>query len=148
MKNFLLILMVMLIVDIPFIRTVLGPPYGGMINNIQGSPLGIGEISSMSQKVFSVAFVYLLMALGIRYFAYDRVANVLATNGPGLEWGKEAFMTAGLLGMLVYGVYAFTGFALFKNWWFSLAWADFVWGGTLFTLSVLGSTYLSNYLTL
>jgi len=125
-KHLFLYLVLLLVVDIPFLRFIFGEPYAKMVQAIQGTPMQI--IEGGWTKVTGVAGVYLLMALAILMFVRPRIED----NITALAWG-------GLLGSIIYGVYAFTAFALFTNWNLNLSLVDLVWGGVLFGIvSVLG----------
>jgi uncharacterized membrane protein len=67
------------------------------------------------------AFVcYALLIVGLNYFILYEQKTVL-----------EAF----LLGIIIYGVFDSTNYALFKQWKLSTAAMDMVWGGILFALT-------------
>jgi uncharacterized membrane protein len=52
----------------------------------------------------------------------------------------EAFM----FGIVVYGVYETTSFALLKKWKWKTVFVDTIWGGTLFYLTTFFTYYLSD----
>lgn len=74
----------------------------------------------MQVKLVPAAICYLLLILGLNYF-------ILSRHRPVYE--------AVLLGMLIYGVYDSTNYALFKKWDWKLAVMDGLWGGVLLGLT-------------
>ncbi len=65
----------------------------------------------------SIVMVYLLMISGILYFI---VLSPAASSG--------VFLKGALLGLVVYGVYDFTNYAILKDWTFKVLVADVLWG--------------------
>jgi len=82
------------------------------IEDIQQTPLNINILSTIS--------VYLLLVLGLHYFIIQPNKGV-----------KDAF----LLGIVIYGVYEFTNFALFTKWKLLTVLMDTFWGGCLFAIT-------------
>jgi uncharacterized membrane protein len=95
----------LLLVDLPWLM-VSAPYVGGMIQRIQGSPL---KLSYLPAIIVYLALGYLL----------------LQTKTP-----LEAFY----MGAATYAVYDFTNLATLKNYDFSFALVDTLWGGVLFAL--------------
>jgi len=73
------------------------------------------------------ALCYVLMLIGINYFIIKPRRSV-----------SDAF----LLGIIIYGVYETTNYALFKNWSILSVIIDTLWGGVLFGTT----TYIVNLL--
>jgi uncharacterized membrane protein len=48
---------------------------------------------------------------------------------------KRSIMDAFLLGLVIYTVYEFTSIAFLKNWYWSVAIIDSLWGATLFAIT-------------
>jgi uncharacterized membrane protein len=82
----------------------------------------------MQVKPAGAIVTYLILIFALNYFIIRRY------RGP-----EEAF----LLGLVIYGVFEGTNYAIFKKWPASLALMDTVWGGTLFA----ATTYLTHALT-
>lgn len=76
----------------------------------------------MSLKMEGAALCYLFLIFGLYYF-------ILKDN-------KSPF-DAFLLGLVIYGVYEATTYAIFKKWPLNLVIIDTLWGGTLFALTTL-----------
>ena len=74
-----------------------------------------------------VALCYIFLIAGINYFIIKPRKNI-----------SEAF----LLGIIIYGVYETTNYALFKNWSILTVIIDTLWGGLLFA----STTYIVNML--
>jgi uncharacterized membrane protein len=74
-----------------------------------------------------VALCYIFLITGINYFIIKPNKSV-----------SEAF----LLGIIIYGVYETTNYALFKNWSILTVLIDTLWGGILFA----STTYIINFL--
>lgn len=89
----------------------------------------IGRIENGEFDVFYPAALaaYVLMALGIVMFALPRVSNRLATVSAA-TWGA-------LLGLVVYGVYESTNLSVLKNYPFTFAVADVLWGTFAFAVT-------------
>ena len=86
--------------------------FNKQIFNIQKSPI---------QLRFSGAIIcYVLLIFGLYYFIISQNRNVF-----------DAF----LLGLVIYGVYESTNYALLKDWKFSTLIIDTLWGGILFGLT-------------
>ena len=102
----LLAAILLLLFDIPWLM-VSGPYVKSMIQRIQDSALQVQYIPAI--------IVYLAMAY-----------LILQTNTP-----LQAFYT----GMATYAVYDFTNLATLKNYDFSFALLDSLWGGTLFAIT-------------
>jgi uncharacterized membrane protein len=73
------------------------------------------------------AICYILLITGINYFIIKPRKSV-----------SDAF----LLGIIIYGVFETTNYALFKNWSLLTVLIDTLWGGLLFA----GTTYVVNLL--
>jgi uncharacterized membrane protein len=85
------------------------------IQNIQGSPMQLNFLGA--------ALCYLFLIIGLNYFIIKPRKSV-----------QDAF----LLGVIIYGVYETTNYAVFKKWSILTVFMDTLWGGVLFALT----TYL------
>jgi uncharacterized membrane protein len=87
------------------------------IQDVQGSPLKINYMGA--------ALCYVFLIIGINYFIIKPKKSV-----------QDAF----LLGLVIYGVYETTNYAIFKKWSLLTVFIDTLWGGILFALT----TYIVN----
>lgn len=93
--------------------------FDNQIKTIQGSPIKMNFLGA--------AICYILLIIGINYFIIKPHKSV-----------SDAF----LLGIIIYGVYETTNYALLKNWFFLTVIIDTLWGGLLFATT----TYIINLL--
>jgi uncharacterized membrane protein len=77
---------------------------------------------SMQIRVLGAIVCYTLLILGLYYF-------ILRTRRSPLD--------AFLLGLLVYGVFDSTNYAMFKKWDWKIAVMDTLWGGSVFALTTI-----------
>ena len=78
--------------------------------------------TAMQIRIEGALIVYLLLAIGLYYFI--------------IKQGRTA-LEAGLLGLVIYGTFDFTNYAMFKNYDIWIALMDTLWGTLLFTLTTL-----------
>lgn len=76
-----------------------------------------------------VFFAYLFIVFAINYF-------IILKN--------RSVFEAAILGIIIYGVYESTNYAVFKKWSANLAIMDTIWGGFLFALTTHITYVLSN----
>jgi uncharacterized membrane protein len=79
---------------------------------VQGSPIKMNFLGA--------ALCYIFLIAGINYFIIQPKKSV-----------QDAF----LLGLVIYGVYETTNYAIFKNWSIISVIVDTLWGGILFALT-------------
>lgn len=112
MKNFFIILSIMLLIDIIYLKSI-SLYFGKQISMIQNSP--------MILNIPSTILCYLFLGFGLYYF-------IIREN--------KSLLDAFLLGLVIYGVFETTNKALFSKWkWFTVL-IDTIWGGILFTLTM------------
>lgn len=99
--------LVMLGLDAAYL-SLIKEPYLQQIENIQ--------LTKPSVKMIGVFLSYTFMIFGINYFILQKKASLL-----------DAF----LFGLIIYGVYDATAYALFTKWSVNLAIIDTLWGGIL-----------------
>ena len=75
---------------------------------------------SMQIRVLGAIVCYTLLILGLYYFILRNRRSPL-----------DAF----LLGLMVYGVFDSTNYAMFKKWDWKIAMMDTLWGGTVFAIT-------------
>lgn len=92
--------------------TLMSKPFMEMVRKVQGAELTVRYSSAIACYVFLVG--------GLYYF-------ILKDRRPAFD--------AFLLGLVVYGVYDTTTYALIRNWRFDLAVIDTIWGGVLFYIT-------------
>lgn len=91
----------------------------------------LGELLTEKLKLLPALITYLLIVLGVVYFA------VL----PGLKEGNIAktIISAILFGLICYATYDLTNYSTIKDWPLKLTLVDIIWGGTISSLvSVVG----------
>lgn len=113
-KQLLLSGIIMLILDSFYLTTFSGY-FNKVVNHIQGEKIKFNIIGAI--------LCYLLLIYGINYFIIDP---------------RKPLMDAFILGIVIYGVFETTNYAIFKNWTLGALALDTLWGGILFTLT----TYL------
>jgi uncharacterized membrane protein len=120
MFDFLLLVSAIVFISIDFVYlNVMRSYFDNQIKSIQGSPIKMNYLGA--------AICYILLIIGINYFIIKPRKSV-----------SDAF----LLGIVIYGVYETTNYALFKNWSILTVIIDTLWGGLLFA----ATTYLVNLL--
>jgi uncharacterized membrane protein len=75
---------------------------------------------ALKVKIWPAVICYILLILGLYYF-------ILRTH--------RSIMEAFLFGVVIYGVYESTSYALLKKWDLSLAVMDTLWGGVIMALT-------------
>lgn len=115
---------ILLVLDFIWIGAYMKPRYGKMVTNIQGNPM------TTNSKYAVVA--YTLMILGLNIFVLPNIRK-----GHELE---DSLKYGFGFGVVVYGVYAFTAAAIFRDWSLQLSIADTIWGGMVYFLASYLST--------
>jgi len=110
MFDFLMLLsaIVMLSLDFVYLSTMKGY-FMNQVKNVQGSALKL--------NYFGAAICYVFLVAGLNYFIIKPRKSI-----------SDAF----LLGLVIYGVYETTNYALFSNWSIVSVIIDTLWGGLLF----------------
>ena len=120
MFNFLMLLSAIIFISLDFI-------YLQSIKNYFQKQVQSVQGTAMQVNYLGAALCYVFLIAGINYFIIKPNRSV-----------KDAF----LLGLVIYGVYETTNYALFKNWSAITVIIDTLWGGILFALT----TYIVNLL--
>ena len=121
-KTIILTAIIMLILDALYLNAI-GKAYSQQVAKIQRTVMNI--------KIEGAAVCYLFLIFGLYYFILK---------------DKKSVFDAFLLGMVIYGVYDATTYAVFKKWSPSLAALDTLWGGVLFALTTMLVYSISNFL--
>jgi uncharacterized membrane protein len=112
MFNILFLISAILFVVIDFAYLNLIKTYfENQVKTVQGSSLQVNFLGAI--------LCYIFLIFGLNYFIIK---------------SKRSPYDAFLLGILIYGVYETTNYALFKNWSIFTVFMDTLWGGTLFAL--------------
>lgn len=119
LSTILLIMVIMVLLDsvyLYFTKSI----FGELVAKIQRT--------AMQLRLEGAIIVYILLAVGLYYFIVK----------PGLSAWE-----AGLLGLVIYGTFDFTNYAMLKNYDLKIAIMDTVWGSLLFALTtlILGKVY-------
>jgi len=117
MNKLIISFIVLLVLDSLFIYTI-SSMFKQQIMDVQGSALQV--------NLLGVFLSYLFLIAGLNYFIINQGRSV-----------KDAFV----LGLVVYGVYESTSYALLKKWRIQTMMIDTLWGGVLFAIT----TYLTYY---
>ena len=92
--------------------------FGKQIKKVQQKPMKVNLVGAI--------LCYIILILGINYF---------------IIYQNKSILDAFLLGLLIYGVYETTNYALFSDWSVTTVMIDSIWGGILFALT----TYITRY---
>lgn len=120
MFNFLMLLSAIILITVDFF-------YLNVIKNYFLNQIKLVQGSEPKINYLGVALCYIFLITGINYFIIKPKKSV-----------SDAF----LLGMVIYGVYETTNYALLKNWSILTVFIDTLWGGLLFAFT----TYIINML--
>lgn len=118
MMVIIMILLTMLALDSVYLYMT-GSLFGQMVAKIQRT--------SMQIRFGGAAMVYLFLVMGLYYFI--------------IRPGRSVW-EAGLLGLVIYGTFDFTNYAMLKNYDIAIGIMDTMWGAILFATT----TYVVNYL--
>jgi len=118
-KTILVSSLVLLALDAVFLYVMSGK-FSSLIFDVQRSPIQLNPVGA--------GLCYLILIFGLYHF-------ILEPNKPILD--------AFLLGVVVYGVYETTSYAVLKKWKLSTVVMDTLWGGVLFA----STTYLTRLFT-
>ena len=113
MFNLLLLVSAIVLVSIDFI-------YLNLIKDYFGKQIESVQQKEVTVNYLGAAICYIFLIAGINYFIIKPNRSV-----------QDAF----LLGLVIYGVYETTNYALFKNWYILTVIIDTLWGGILFALT-------------
>tara|TARA_B100001175_G_C19090494_1_gene440214 strand:- start:51 stop:422 length:372 start_codon:yes stop_codon:yes gene_type:complete len=120
-KELIISALVMLGLDATYI-SIIKNAYMKQIQNIQTIKPNV--------DVVAVVICYIFMIFGINYFIIQKNASLL-----------DAF----LFGIVIYGVYDATSYALFSKWSAKLAIIDTIWGGVLMMTTAYLTYKLSGF---
>jgi uncharacterized membrane protein len=120
-KELIISALVMLGLDATYI-SIIKDAYMKQIQNIQTTKPNVDMVA--------VVICYIFMIFGINYFIIQKKASLL-----------DAF----LFGIVIYGVYDATSYALFSKWSSKIAIIDTIWGGILMMTTAYLTYKLSNF---
>jgi uncharacterized membrane protein len=112
--------MFLILIKILVIMLLLDSVYLYSTKNLFGEMVAKIQRTALQMRLVGAVIVYLLLAVGLYYFIVK----------PG-----RSVWEAALLGLVIYGTYDFTNYAILKNYDLMIAIMDTVWGATLFALT-------------
>jgi uncharacterized membrane protein len=112
-KEFILFAVLLTCIDAAYLSSI-STFFNKQVKDIQGTDIKLNPLSTV--------LCYILLVSGLYYFAIMKNFTLLDTF---------------ILGIFVYGVYELTNHAIFKKWRWDTVGLDTIWGGILFTISVM-----------
>ena len=100
----------------------------------QLTPIGRITGDKFEPILWAAAIVYLLLAVGIVFFALPKV-DLQANYG-------TTFAIGALLGLVVYGVYDMTNYLTLKDYPIQIALADTAWGSVVCGLATMAARFV------
>lgn len=108
----------MLVLDAAYL-SIVKSQWEFLVKKIQGARMEVGIVSAIA--------VYMLMIFAVYYFIIQP---------------KRSVRDAALLGLVVYGVFDLTNYAIFKNYSLIMGLTDMAWGSLLFaTTAYVGKMF-------
>lgn len=98
-----------------------GPKFILMVQNIQNKRVTL--------NYFTMFITYLIMTFQLYYFIIHK---------------KNTIFDAFLLGFTTYAIFDLTNLSLFKNYSYSIAIIDMLWGATLYSLTTYFTRFITN----
>lgn len=120
------VLLVLLVLDAFWIGLYMAPAYKE----------ALGELMLAQPRIAAASVFYLAYAAGVVFLAV----------APGLRafsWPTAALHGL-VLGLVAYGTYDLTNYAILKSWPLSLALADIAWGGFLSAAAATGGWFVAD----
>ena len=102
------------------ILVILDSIYLNVAKNYFNKQINLVQGSNIDLNLTATILCYIFIIIGFNYFVIYK---------------KLSSAEAGLLGLIIYGVYELTNMALFKKWQWSSVLMDTAWGGVLFFLT-------------
>ena len=113
MFDFVMLLSAVILLTVDFMYLhVIKSYFSSQVQRVQGSAMSINYLGA--------ALCYVFLIIGLNYFIIKPHRSV-----------SDAF----LLGLVIYGVYETTNYALLKNWSIITVIIDTLWGGALFAIT-------------
>jgi len=110
-KNLIITAIIMLVLDAIYL-TVFSDFFNDVVTKVQGSKIKFRTIGAI--------LCYIFLIFGLNYFIISH---------------KKPLIDAFILGIVIYGVYETTNYALLNGWSPLAVAIDTLWGGILFTLT-------------
>ena len=115
MFDFYILITAIVLTLIDFIYlNLIGGYFKNQVKKVQGTPLSVNYLGA--------AVCYVFLVVGLYYFIIKPHKST-----------SDAF----LFGLVIYGVYETTNYALLKNWSIFTVFIDTLWGGLLFALTTI-----------
>ena len=111
MKQILVSAVIMLLLDAVYLD-IFGNFFNDGVMKVQGSKIKF--------KFLGALLCYILLIAGLNYFIINK---------------RKPLLDAFILGIVIYGVYETTTYAILENWSRDAMVIDTLWGGILFTLT-------------
>ena len=113
---------IMIIIDSIYLSGI-SSYFKNQVKLVQKSPLKLNIVGAI--------ICYIFLVLGLYYFIISR---------------NESILNAFLFGLVIYGVYEYTSYALLENWLFQTTVLDTIWGGILFVITTFLVYQIKKYL--
>jgi len=122
LKNILLSGLLFVAIDAIYLTSMSGF-FNKLVKNIQGKKIKF--------KMLGAVICYIFLIFGLNHF-------IISKNKSPFE--------ASLLGLVIYGVYESTNYAIFDKWNLEALALDTIWGGVLFYLTTYATYKLKTFL--
>jgi uncharacterized membrane protein len=131
-KLYVSTLAVMLALDAVWLGVLMAEFYKGELGS-----LARRQGDSLNPILWAVAAVYLILPLGIIWFAVPRVSDASPLLSAAL-WGLA-------FGVITYGIYDLTNYATLNRWSLRYVVVDIAWGGTICALATIAASKLDRW---
>lgn len=124
LKVYAISLVGLVFIDIMWIKFIMGGFYDTSLG-----PLARRAGESLSPRIVPSVLVWMLIALGVLLFVLPKVES------KGLM--IEGFLWGALFGLVLYGVYDLTNYAILARWSLAMTLLDIIWGTILCGITAL-----------
>lgn len=117
---YLLCFIFLFVVDMTAIQLFFKKPYDIMLRKINAS-------KSFTPRLIPVILFYILLTIGFMIFVYPKI------------WGarENGLLYGFLFGIIIYGFYSLTNYALIDKWDLNIVIMDTLWGGIYLALAAV-----------
>lgn len=120
---------VILIMDAIWLGVINSKSWNNQVRDIQGSNMKIRPLGAV--------VAYILLITSVIIFGVYRINNNNLV--------QDSLITGLLLGLIIYGVFDGTVYAIFKNYKLSIAISDILWGMFLLSIATLAATWAAHH---